>query len=348
MLISLTILWALSLSFPQASANFFPSKSFVKSSIVQVGSAQSQSPELAEAKELVSRVVKLYGERKYEEALPLAKRALQIREKVLSPDDQLVRSALVNLAELYLALGKYGDAESPFDRVITSYRNANPNDVRLINVLDSMALVQYAKGNLHKAESAYQESLRINEKTFGSENPGTVESVFKLAEFYQFSGKYEKAVPYYQRLLSFREKSEGPKRDEQLAEAIDRYACALRKLNRGEEANNLEKRIYRSSADSGNRSEAEILGNVLNGRAISLPRPSYPEDARAAGVSGTVLVRVVIDEKGTVIRACALKGPRLLVRPSEIAAYRARFTPTKLSGIPVRVTGVITYNYVHR
>jgi TonB family protein len=87
-------------------------------------------------------------------------------------------------------------------------------------------------------------------------------------------------------------------------------------------------------------------GGVLNGKAIRLPSPSYPAGARNAGASGVVVVQVLIDERGRVIAACAVAGHPLL-RDSAVAAARgALFTPTKLSGKPVRVTGVVTYNFV--
>ncbi|HEY0079362.1 MAG TPA: energy transducer TonB [Pyrinomonadaceae bacterium] len=89
-----------------------------------------------------------------------------------------------------------------------------------------------------------------------------------------------------------------------------------------------------------------VEGGVLNGRALSKPRPEYPTAALRAREQGTVIVRILVDETGLVLSACAEKGPPLLRRPSESAAYNARFTPTKLSGKPVKVTGIITYNYV--
>src|SRR6476659_5299406 len=48
---------------------------------------------------------------------------------------------------------------------------------------------------------------------------------------------------------------------------------------------------------------APISGGVLNGKAISLPKPGYPAIAKAAHASGTVVVQVVIDENGSVISA---------------------------------------------
>jgi protein TonB len=85
---------------------------------------------------------------------------------------------------------------------------------------------------------------------------------------------------------------------------------------------------------------------VLNGKAISLPKPAYPPIARQAHASGTVVVQVTIDENGSVISARAVSGHPLLQAVAVNAARNARFSPTKLSGQPVKVTGVITYNFV--
>src|SRR5215510_8741755 len=91
---------------------------------------------------------------------------------------------------------------------------------------------------------------------------------------------------------------------------------------------------------------APISGGVLNGKAISLPKPAYPPIARAAHASGTVVVQVVIDENGNVVSAHAVSGHPLLQGAAVGAARQARFSPTKLSGQPVKVTGVIQYNFV--
>jgi protein TonB len=92
--------------------------------------------------------------------------------------------------------------------------------------------------------------------------------------------------------------------------------------------------------------KAPISGGVLNGKAISLPKPPYPAVAKAARASGTVTVQVTIDENGNVISARAVSGHPLLQAAAVQAARGARFSPTKLSGQPVKVTGVITYNFV--
>ncbi|HEX8136131.1 MAG TPA: TonB family protein [Pyrinomonadaceae bacterium] len=86
-------------------------------------------------------------------------------------------------------------------------------------------------------------------------------------------------------------------------------------------------------------------GSVLNGQAVDLPKPVYPQIAKNAHATGVVTVQVLIDETGKVISAQAVSGHPLLKAAAVQAAYRARFTPTYLSQQPVKVSGVITYNF---
>jgi len=88
-----------------------------------------------------------------------------------------------------------------------------------------------------------------------------------------------------------------------------------------------------------------VNGGVINGKAVSLPKPAYPVEARAARQTGGVTVLVVIDEQGNVMRAGALSGASGLQFAARAAACEAKFSPTTLSGHPVKVTGVITYNF---
>ena len=112
----------------------------------------------------------------------------------------------------------------------------------------------------------------------------------------------------------------------------------------------------------------EIKGGILNGKAVSLPHPEYPADAKAAGLEGKVFVDVVIDESGAVLSAAAATDVRMTrwvrgdesgqteVQPAdpmlreaaEKAALAARFSPTMLSGVPVKISGTIIYDFVLR
>jgi TonB family protein len=94
------------------------------------------------------------------------------------------------------------------------------------------------------------------------------------------------------------------------------------------------------------RNGSPIMGGVLNGRAISLEVPKYPKEARKAHESGQVKVQVLIDEQGLVIWAKAIEGPGSFWEASVKAARQSRFTPTRLMGQPIKVNGVIIYNFV--
>ena len=88
-----------------------------------------------------------------------------------------------------------------------------------------------------------------------------------------------------------------------------------------------------------------VSGGVLNGTAIALPPPAYPEAAKRMRLQGVVSVDVVLDETGKVVSANASSGPTALREAAVQAALKARFSPTKLSGQPVKVSGVINYKF---
>jgi periplasmic protein TonB len=91
-----------------------------------------------------------------------------------------------------------------------------------------------------------------------------------------------------------------------------------------------------------------ISAGVLNGKAIKLVQPTYPPIAKAAHVSGRVTVEVFIDENGDVFFAEAVSGDPLLQAAAIVAARQSKFTPTILAGKPVKVSGVVVYNFVEQ
>ena len=88
------------------------------------------------------------------------------------------------------------------------------------------------------------------------------------------------------------------------------------------------------------------VSNVLNSQALSLPKPPYPPLAKQLHIQGVISVQVLIDETGKVISAKALSGSPFLTVEAQKAAYQARFSPTLIGDQPVKVSGVITYNFV--
>jgi len=70
---------------------------------------------------------------------------------------------------------------------------------------------------------------------------------------------------------------------------------------------------------------------------------AFPQQGRKR--FGAVNVLVTVDESGNVTSASAVSGHPLLRQAAEQAARASNFLPTLLSGKPVKVTGVIVYNF---
>lgn len=88
-----------------------------------------------------------------------------------------------------------------------------------------------------------------------------------------------------------------------------------------------------------------VSGGVLQGKAIKRVHPAYPLEAKAAGVSGQVKVRVLISEEGIVIEAEVVEGHELL-REASLAAVRSWvFKRSELGGLAVKVEGTLIFNF---
>jgi TonB family protein len=92
----------------------------------------------------------------------------------------------------------------------------------------------------------------------------------------------------------------------------------------------------------------DFLGDagMLNGKAISLPKPVYPAEALKSRMSGQVQVKVVLDKSGNVVSAEAMFGPEVFRAAAVEAAKRARFKPIIIDGEAKKVFGIITYDFV--
>jgi TonB family protein len=137
-----------------------------------------------------------------------------------------------------------------------------------------------------------------------------------------------------------------PVKSHVLINAMDGSVVSVKQEDKREEEEMSGFAAFTSEGVTKNR--APINGGVLNGKAASLPAPSYPAIARAAHASGDVTIRVVIDGGGNIIEATAISGHPLLRAAAQAAAKEAKFTPTRLNGEPVAVTGLLVYNFVEQ
>ena len=105
-----------------------------------------------------------------------------------------------------------------------------------------------------------------------------------------------------------------------------------------------QKRIAACEVPEREKPNGEIKRvSQLCGHALSLPKPAYPEEAKASGVPGTVVVEIVTNEEGRVVWANAISGPESLRGVSVKAACRAQYSPTLISGRAIRTESSIQY-----
>lgn len=312
------------------------------------------SPALQEAAKLSGNVVKLFGQNKFDEALPLAQKVIEIRERESGKTHLSVGQARRNLAYIQQRLGKTDEAEKTFEKALEIYELNQPlaaaDEKVFAELLDVVAVYQANDGKFDNAEKTFQRALELQEKIHGKDALQTSDALTKLGQIHSLKGEYDSAVPVFLRALDIRAAKLGATNDE-TRDVYNNAYCALTKLGDEQQAKQLSEKFDppkpKSQIPADRKLPVFIEGGIVNAKALSLAKPRYPLEARNVRASGSVTVRVTIDEQGRIIFACALTGARVLHRASEIAAYQSTFAPTTLEGKPVRVTGVIVYNFVY-
>jgi len=179
--------------------------------IVELRDATERDRALAEALRLYNESVRLSSQGKYNEAIPLAERALEIREKGLDPGHADVALALNALGELYYYKGDYALAESFFQRALAIREKVlGPDHPEVADLINNLAVLAKEKADYTKAEAFHNRALAIREKTFGPDHINVANSLNNLSLLLQMMGDYTRAEPLIQRALSIREKALGP------------------------------------------------------------------------------------------------------------------------------------------
>jgi CHAT domain-containing protein/tetratricopeptide (TPR) repeat protein len=174
----------------------------------QSGNAKEGSLEEADA--LVAKTQQLNQEGRYREAIPLAKRAIQIREKRHGPEDPNTAVAINNLAELYRATGAYAEAELLYQKAVAIFiAKFGPHDVRTTIPLGNLGMFYQMTGAMKKAEPLLERVVAIREKNLGAEDALTGEARNNLANFYEVTGAYSRAEFLYQQALAIQQKVRG-------------------------------------------------------------------------------------------------------------------------------------------
>ena len=160
---------------------------------------------------LNQQVTQLIEQGKYQEAIPIAERAVELSKRVRGPEEPETVEALNNLGLLFQKIGDYAKAEPLYQEALRIRQKVlGPEHPDTVTSLDNLADLYRDMDEYAKAEPLYQEALRIRQKVLGTEHPDTATSLNNLAELYEDMGEYAKAEPLLQEALRIRQKVLGP------------------------------------------------------------------------------------------------------------------------------------------
>lgn len=178
---------------------------------VRGNGALSSAPQLTdEAKHLDERVVTLYNEGKFCEAIPLAERSLALRTSGQGSRGSDAAISVNNLAALYWAQGTYKRAEPLLIRGLhINEKTLGAVHPAVATSLNNLAALYWAQGTYSMAEPLLARALGIQEKALGAMHPAVAISLSNLAGLYRDRGEYTRAEPLLVRALDIQEKALG-------------------------------------------------------------------------------------------------------------------------------------------
>jgi CHAT domain-containing protein/Tfp pilus assembly protein PilF len=166
-----------------------------------------QSDELEEAKRLEQQVIQLYEQGKYNEAIPIAERVLEIRERILGENHLDVASSMAWLAFLYSSQGRYSEAEPLYIQALEMYQKLlGTEHPDVATSLNNLALLYKSQGRYNEAEPLFKQALEMRQKLLGTEHPDVASSLHNLASLYFSQGRYNQAEPLFKQALEMRQK----------------------------------------------------------------------------------------------------------------------------------------------
>jgi tetratricopeptide (TPR) repeat protein len=306
---------------------------------------QAQTDDKTTLKELNQKLVESYKNNKFDDSLKFANQAVELSLKIYGTENAETAVAYSNLGTIQREKKKYKDSISSFQKANEIYlKLPNLKGNGLIESYENLAFSQYLNKNYDESTISYLKAIELSEVKSGKENKELFSPTLDLANAYSKNKKFEKADEYYLKSTKLALKYFGRGSLEFLRIDFLRSSNCERNKELDTAYNKARKELISEQVDS---NSAEIINaGVINGKATYLAKPAYPAEAKANRLEGSFKVKVIIDEKGNIIYAKSDCGQGILGEASENAAYESKFSPTTLNGKPVKIIGIVVYNFV--
>jgi TonB family protein len=232
----------------------------------------------------------------------------------------------------------------------TTNPEPRPSELTEADQLDAQIALLYKQQQFDRALTLAQQELALREKALGPNNPAVADVSRNIAELLFVKGKYKDANLAYRRYLEIYETAFGTD-SPKLVEGLYRYVSLLSGGNQRAEALDVQKRVFRlengfdfdSLQVQKNKNLAQ--NGLMAGTMTFGPTPPYSQEAKNGGLSGPVVLKITLDERGQLSSVNVLSGHPVLSAPAELAARRSTYAPAKLEGKPVKITGLLIYNF---
>jgi len=250
---------------------------------------------------------------------------------------------LTNVAVKLLQEQKFDEALKKVKRALEIRERLLPRtDPRVIESLGHAGNLYLATRDYDKAIKTYERLIVIQEEQLGPENIQVADTLYGMGESYRLRRNYDLALSAYKRSLMIYGRESGVK-----APAFERASIGMRCLAYESKSADTSEELEAIRKQFAPPGEQPRVKSLLNGKALSLPRPEYPMGVLGPRASGTITVFVEVDEEGKVTSARDVcYGPPDLTAASLKAALKARFAQTILDDKPIKVKGFIQYNFV--
>jgi CHAT domain-containing protein len=227
------VAFALLVCWPCGAASMITPRAVV---VAQQQTSGQQEQATQEVLSLMQQAMKLQGEKRAAEAVPLMERAVALCEKSLGESFPLALSLDI-LAGLQRDLNNLDRAQSLYERALAvRERVEGPEHADVATTLGALAAIANTREDFARAERLYLRALAINEKAYGPDHTSVASVLYGLSFAYSNRGLYARAEPLLRRALAIYEKAAGGQDDLFTALALNNLAAVVEERGRYEEA----------------------------------------------------------------------------------------------------------------
>ena len=148
---------------------------------------------------------------RYQDAEPLARRALAITEGALGADHPEVATDLDRLGAVYYRQDRLEEAEPLRARALAIREQAlGPDHPDVATSLNNLGALYNSQGRSDEAEAHWQRALAIREKVLGPSHPYVASSLTNLGNLYSDQDRLHEAEPLLRRALEIKQQTLDP------------------------------------------------------------------------------------------------------------------------------------------